>query len=157
MDRHGRQIWSYPMTKFTYTILRSEPDLGVMEVRYDREGYDAILVSAPLPREGETLDEILRAYAPIAAWSAAGSAFQNVAVDTQGELPIPVDETAPDIAAQVRAERDARLMLTDWIYLPDVTPPSDMAAWEAYRQALRDVPQQDGFPDEVVWPEAPAI
>lgn len=140
------------MTNFTYKILRTEPDLGVMEVRFDREGYDPIFVSAPLPREGEALDSIMSAYAPIATWSAAGAAFQNVAVDTQGELPIPVDETVPDMAAQVRAERDARLMLTDWIYLPDVTPPTDMAAWESYRQALRDVPQQEGFPEEVVWP-----
>ena len=27
----------------------------------------------------------------------------------------------------------------------------------AYRQALRDVPQQDGFPDNVIWPEKPNI
>lgn len=141
------------MTKFTYKILRTEPDLGIMEVRFDRDEYAPVTVAVPLPREGELLEEIMRAYAPIAAWSAAGSEFQNVAVDTQGELPIPVDETTPDLAAQVRAERDAHLMLTDWIYLPDVTPPEDIAAWEAYRQALRDVPQQVGFPGEVVWPE----
>lgn len=143
------------MTKFTYKILQRSLDLGVMEVRYDREGYDPVIVSAPLPREGEALDAIVRAYAPIANWSTQGSTFQNVAVNTQGELSIPVGETAPDMAAQVRAERDARLMLTDWIYLPDVTPPADMAAWEVYRQALRDVPQQEGFPDEVVWPVKP--
>jgi hypothetical protein len=28
-------------------------------------------------------------------------------------------------------------------------------AWRAYRQALLDVPQQEGFPNNIVWPEAP--
>ena len=33
----------------------------------------------------------------------------------------------------------------------------DLAAVKAYRTALRDVPQQEGFPREVVWPEAPTV
>ncbi|WP_412841983.1 phage tail assembly chaperone, partial [Cereibacter johrii] len=32
----------------------------------------------------------------------------------------------------------------------------DAAAWTAYRQALRDVPEQPGFPAEIAWPEPPA-
>jgi len=55
-------------------------------------------------------------------------------------------------ADKVRAERDRRLRESDWAALPDV-PAAD--AWLEYRQALRDVPQQSGFPDEVVWPEVP--
>ena len=31
----------------------------------------------------------------------------------------------------------------------------DQAAWATYRQALRDVPEQDGFPEEVTWPSKP--
>lgn len=27
--------------------------------------------------------------------------------------------------------------------------------WAVYRQALRDIPQQDGFPFNVVWPNSP--
>lgn len=33
--------------------------------------------------------------------------------------------------------------------------PVDQAAWAVYRQALRDVPQQEGFPENIVWPESP--
>ena len=144
------------MTTFTYKILRSNVELGVMEVLYERDGYDPVTVAAPLPRETETLDELLTRYAPIALWESATSAFQEVAVATQGELYLPAIDPSPDLATQVRAERDLRLLQTDWIYLPDVTPPQDIGAWEAYRQALRDVPQQVGFPEEVVWPTLPS-
>jgi len=56
------------------------------------------------------------------------------------------------LAEDVRAERDRRLRDSDWAALPDV-PASE--AWLDYRQALRDVPQQSGFPDSVEWPVAP--
>ncbi|GAB7022171.1 tail fiber assembly protein [Salidesulfovibrio brasiliensis] len=58
-------------------------------------------------------------------------------------------------AVTVRKERDERLRLSDWTQLADA--PLDDAqktAWADYRQALRDVPQQTGFPDVVEWPEA---
>jgi hypothetical protein len=46
-------------------------------------------------------------------------------------------------------------MLTDsdWTQVADA--PVDKNAWAVYRQALREVPQQPGFPFSVVWPEAP--
>ena len=59
-------------------------------------------------------------------------------------------------AAAVRAERDRLLAAGDWTQVAD--SPLDeagKAAWAAYRQALRDVPQQAGFPDEVAWPAEP--
>ena len=51
-----------------------------------------------------------------------------------------------------RAQRDALLKEVDWSAGSDVTM-SD--AMKAYRQALRDVPQQAGFPDTIVWPVKP--
>lgn len=68
-------------------------------------------------------------------------------------VPLPVDADA--IAArQVRSERNYRLVASDWTQVPDA--PVDQTAWAAYRQALRDVPQQDGFPYNITWPEVPA-
>jgi len=55
-------------------------------------------------------------------------------------------------ANQVRAERDRLLTACDYLALSDVIMPE---VWVDYRQALRDVPQQSGFPDFVVWPEVP--
>lgn len=54
---------------------------------------------------------------------------------------------------RARLERGRRLMKSDWTQTPDA--PVDRAAWAAYRQALRDVPQQDGFPYNITWPEVP--
>jgi hypothetical protein len=55
--------------------------------------------------------------------------------------------------AEVRHQRNDLLSACDWTQLPD--SPADHEAWAAYRQALRDVTAQEGFPWDVVWPEAP--
>lgn len=65
--------------------------------------------------------------------------------------PPPVD-TAP-IAAQTRERRNALLAASDWTQVIDA--PVDKAAWATYRQTLRDIPAQQGFPLEVQWPVQP--
>lgn len=55
-------------------------------------------------------------------------------------------------ANAVRGERDALLAATDWAALSDVTMSPEMAA---YRQALRDITLQSGFPHNVLWPTKP--
>ena len=57
-----------------------------------------------------------------------------------------------DAAAAVRSRRDELLAEKDWMGLSDVTMSSD---WATYRQALRDVPSQSGFPHDITWPEKP--
>lgn len=59
-------------------------------------------------------------------------------------------------ALAVRADRAALLSSTDWTQASD-SPLSadDKALWAAYRQALRDVPQQGGFPWTIQWPVRP--
>ena len=55
-------------------------------------------------------------------------------------------------AASVREDRDKRLAECDWMANSDVTMAS---AWTTYRQGLRDVPAQSGFPNSVTWPTKP--
>lgn len=55
--------------------------------------------------------------------------------------------------AEIRAIRNKFLAACDWTQVADA--PVDQAAWAIYRQALRDVPQQAGFPDDVSWPDPP--
>ena len=59
-----------------------------------------------------------------------------------------------DIAAaeSARAKRNSRLALTDFHGLTDNTMTAEMTT---YRQALRDVPAQAGFPNTITWPEGP--
>jgi hypothetical protein len=56
-------------------------------------------------------------------------------------------------AAQVRSERNSKLAASDWTQLADST--ADKQAWAAYRQALRDITAQVGFPWTIDWPVAP--
>lgn len=71
---------------------------------------------------------------------------------------VVVDDVAraESLAVAIRAERDRLLAESDWTQLPDSPlDEADKATWAAYRQALREVPQQIGFPDEVAWPGKP--
>lgn len=66
------------------------------------------------------------------------------------------DRTADETQAQsdsVREHRTRLLAESDWTQLPDA--PVDSAAWAVYRQALRNVPNQVGFPWTVDWPVTP--
>lgn len=56
-------------------------------------------------------------------------------------------------AASVRAERNNKLAGCDWTQLADST--ADKPAWATYRQSLRDVTAQAGFPWNVTWPVEP--
>jgi hypothetical protein len=56
-------------------------------------------------------------------------------------------------AKSVRSERGEKLKDSDWTQVADA--PVDKAAWATYRQALRDVTQQSGFPWTITWPTQP--
>jgi len=55
-------------------------------------------------------------------------------------------------AAEVRQERNSLIAETDYLALSDNTMTSEM---QTYRQALRDIPSQSGFPTNVTWPTKP--
>lgn len=69
----------------------------------------------------------------------------------KGEL-----KTDAEYAAEARVKRDALLAETDFMMMPDY-PLSEAKrqALTVYRQALRDVPAQFGFPRQIVWPAKP--
>jgi hypothetical protein len=90
-----------------------------------------------------------------------GPAILVDGVWTQNYVIVPLtDEERAEVAAsqsaQVRSDRNTRLTQTDWTQLDD-TPLDNVAksAWANYRQALRDVPDQAGFPFNVTWPTQP--
>jgi len=56
-------------------------------------------------------------------------------------------------AEAVRKQRNDKLKDSDWTQVADA--PVDKTVWAAYRQALRDVTTQAGFPWTINWPEAP--
>ena len=71
---------------------------------------------------------------------------------------VDMDQDAKDAldaqkAASVRSQRTQKLAESDWTQVADA--PVDKDAWAVYRQALRDVTTQTGFPWEVEWPTQP--
>jgi hypothetical protein len=68
----------------------------------------------------------------------------------QAEWAAGADDRA---AAEIRTERDIKLTESDWTQVTDA--PVDQAAWATYRQALRDIPDQAGFPNTINWPTKP--
>ena len=68
----------------------------------------------------------------------------------QGYSVEPVEQEVAE--RNIREHRDGLLQETDWIALSDNTMTEEMTA---YRQALRDITSQDGFPNTVTWPTKP--
>jgi hypothetical protein len=58
------------------------------------------------------------------------------------------------VARRLRRLRRRKLAATDWTQGVDIAP-EVREQWAAYRQALRDIPQQPGFPYDISWPEPP--
>lgn len=60
------------------------------------------------------------------------------------------------LAASARQKRDRLIATTDYLVTPDYPIESDrLAKVKIYRQALRDIPEQSGFPRTITWPEKP--
>ena len=72
------------------------------------------------------------------------------------ETPVTeiIDDTpATDLEAPARQERNTLLAASDWTQVADA--PVDRAAWADYRQALRNITSQAGFPENIIWPTQP--
>ncbi len=80
-------------------------------------------------------------------------------VFTDGETTAAEQEVAykatkdAEQAKSVRQSRDAKLAECDWTQVADA--PVDKTVWATYRQALRDITAQEGFPWTITWPDAP--
>jgi len=81
-------------------------------------------------------------------WTGSAWVMEVIPVEPDPEEPEPI---AQDVI--VRAQRDSLLAACDWTQVADA--PVDQVAWSTYRQALRDLPDQAGFPDNVTWPTKP--
>jgi len=75
---------------------------------------------------------------------------ESTAVQAEADYKIIKDAAQ---AAAARSDRNKRLADSDWTQLADA--PVTGTAWATYRQALRDVTAQAGFPWEITWPDAP--
>ena len=87
------------------------------------------------------------------AWTIGPTFTSNEEATAAEQQAAHVKRIDDEQAARVRADRDKRLADTDWTQVADAQV--DKAVWATYRQALRDVPAQAGFPHDVTWPDQP--
>lgn len=60
------------------------------------------------------------------------------------------------LAENARSERDRKITETDYYMMPDYpSDPNNIEEMKVYRQALRDITKQEGFPSKFTWPDVP--
>jgi hypothetical protein len=106
--------------------------------------YDVYPYTRPTPSEYDTL-----------AWRLIDDEFVNV--NGAWMLPYKLEALPLEQAQQnIRSRRDSLLADTDWLVIKAYERSENIPAeWELYRQALRDITEQTGFPYEVQWPTKP--
>jgi hypothetical protein len=80
-----------------------------------------------------------------------GGQVFNIIIQDKSLDEIQADTTLE--STTVRRMRNILLLESDWTQIPDAT--TDKVAWLEYRQKLRDITNQDGFPYSVSWPISP--
>jgi hypothetical protein len=133
----------YPLTR--QTIIARHPGISfpvnIPESTFNELGYYSVTpVNPPVCNRYEVAEEIT----PICV--------DNIWIQKYRVRPC-VESEIDDLAANIRAERNARLTACDWTQTPD--SPVDSAAWREYRTALRNITQQSDFPFSVEWPVEP--
>jgi len=85
----------------------------------------------------------------LARWDGSSWTVEDIPVPEADSEPDPVDP-----AVEARAKRGVLLSKSDWTQIADA--PVDPAVWATYRQALRDITDQAGFPTTITWPQEPS-
>lgn len=153
--------------KFFYKIKdATKVDSGWDAVPYPASAAD--FVGVQIPHQSRTMhNNILRAlltsfvqgdpehYREVAMNDDDG----NKIATTVEAIPEPSPEEIKERkAAEVRAKRDYLLNSTDYLVSGDYPiSTEDLAKVKSYRQALRDLPEQEGFPESVEWPTEPKV
>lgn len=106
--------------------------------------YDVYPYTRPKPDEYDNL-----------AWRLIDDEFVNV--NGAWMLPYKLEALPLDQAERnIRSRRDGLLQQTDWIVIKSYERGQNIPAeWELYRQSLRDITAQAGFPYSVEWPTKP--
>lgn len=88
--------------QYTYTVKAVNAELKTMEVEYTADGYSTKLIGMPLPIQGQTLEQVVTQYAPMAAWVSETTPVVAVQVGESGSVqptaPAPVEPAAPAAA-----------------------------------------------------------
>jgi len=94
----------------------------------------------PLTQNAEVINPVLEAGVWVQTWSITAASSSEI------------EQRTADLIQSLEGQRNQYLSETDWMALSDNTLTSE---WASYRQALRDITSQGGFPFSVTWPTKP--
>ena len=146
------QVVQYP---YTLDMFRAEnrnvslpPNLGnSLLARY----YIFPVITAAEPEYEKSTQYITEDTTPVFV---DGNWIVSWSVSEKSEDRIAIDTRVRSIA--IRKERDALMAETDWVSIRAIDTGSNVSTdWMEYRQALRDITSQSGFPWDVAWPVKP--
>ena len=82
----------------------------------------------------------------------------KTAEEVEDVVPEPVVRTDEELAREARDKRDRLLDESDWFMMPDYPATAEgLSAVKTYRQNLRDISKQSGFPSDITWPTKPSV
>lgn len=77
---------------YTYEIVSVDEASRCMEVVYAAEGHQTMHIGARLPFEGEPLEDVIRAFAPVPLWEAQTKTVVAPIVGVRGTITPPTAE-----------------------------------------------------------------
>jgi hypothetical protein len=107
---------------------------------------NGIVVNTIVVDSLDFMPNLVEATSGAIGWRYDGNTFTNPNAPTQQQI----DEKK---SLSIRLERNEKLQSCDWTQVADAQV--DKTVWATYRQALRDITAQDGFPWTITWPDAP--
>jgi hypothetical protein len=146
----NNQVAEYPLTEGAIKMRFSNTSFPTNVVAALPEGYVRVQPSSQ-PSEDEM--KVVAEGTPALIDGVWTQTWVQSDKYTADELVAYSAKKEVDKQQEERNVRTSLLAKSDWTQLAD--SPVDKAAWAIYRQALRNVPTQSGFPWTIVWPETP--
>lgn len=136
---------------------------GTLLVRYFTEDFpEGLVYNIDIPSNNgeyptqQEIDSLVAHYKPTGQLQRIADVKAAQVPDFLSALVVPAEPNQAGTAAQVRGFRNGLLSSSDWTQLPDAQlNTQEKQLWAEYRQLLREVPQQSGFPTNVAWPLSP--
>lgn len=139
-----------------YDVVNFDPESGVLEV-YIHELGSKLSIEIPIENnkfiEGDELLRYISGFIPVHSIQRKKQ-LKTVKNANEFKQFINKINNEESLSKSIRALRDLELTKSDWTVLPDTGfTEKQIEIFKKYRQELRDVPQQQGFPNNIIWPK----
>ena len=148
-----------------HEILSFDANTGSILVRYfSKEVPDGLSYNIDLPVEGgvypdsSEIEDLIVAMRPVGQLRRATNLKSINVPPHLILLPMAIPVVNSDKQAELRDQRNVLLAQSDWTQLTDAPlTDEERDVWVEYRQELRDLPEQEGFPDSIILPVFPQM